>query len=366
MKSAATAIYDFLHRHLIYCLVLAYFLGALWPGVGLGIRHAAWRFWPGGVEVTILKVLLGAMLFNAGLAMGLDQLRQLSRNGPILFAAWFAGFAVPLLFVIAVAGTVYAFFGFSPFTSSLIAGLAVLVAMPAAGSSMAWSQNADGNLVMSLGLVILSTLASPLTAYVTLRTVATIMPPALAASVLPASSETITMFLALWVILPAMLGIGVRLLVGSDRVERARPYIKIVNVTCLLILNYANAALSLPSLLTNPAPVQLVAIVVSTVAFACVVLTTAGVLARQFHADLSVRASLYFGTAMKNNGAGLVLIASTLAAPGPVLLPIIAYNLVQHLSAALVDRYLLKSNGEDAEQPLREPTSQLADLPDRR
>ena len=365
MKSAATAIYEFLHRHLILCLVLAYFLGATWPGVGLGIRHAAWEIWSGGIEVTVLKVLLATMLFNAGLAMGLHQLRQLGRNGPILLAVWAAGFAATLLFVAAVAGGVCACSGFSPFTSSLIAGLAVLVAMPAAGSSMAWSQNADGNLVMSLGLVILSTLASPLTAYFAFRTAAAVMPHASAASALSTSSEAITMFLALWVILPAIIGIVFRLFVGAERIERARPYIKIINVTCLLILNYANAALSLPSLLANPAPLQLAALVVSTVAFAGVAVTTAGILAKWFRTDQSVKASLYFGMAMKNNGAGLVLISSTLPVPGPVLLPVIVYNLVQHLSAAIVDRYLLKPNGEGAQGRGGETTASKADLPSR-
>ena len=347
MKSVASAIYDYLHRHLIGCLVLAYVLGALWPTAGLAIRHSTWgTLWPGGAEVTFLKVLLAAMLFNAGLAMGLTQLRQLNRNRTTLLAAWFVGFTVPLIFVVIIAGGIRAFSDFNPFTSSMIAGLAVLVAMPAAGSSMAWSQNADGNLVVSLGMVILSTLASPLTALIAFRTAASVMPATWAASVLPATSEAITVFLALWVILPAMLGMAVRSLVGSDSIERARPYIKIVNLSCLLILNYANAALSLPSLLTDPAPVQLVAIILSTCALSFVALAAAGILARLLHLDVPMQASLYFGTAMKNNGAGLVLVASTLAVPGPVLLPIIVYNLVQHLSAALVDRYVLKPNGE--------------------
>jgi BASS family bile acid:Na+ symporter len=46
---------------------------------------------------------------------------------------------------------------------------------------------------------------------------------------------------------------------------------------------------------------------------------------------------------MKNNGAGLVLVSTTFVLPGPVLLPIIIYNIVQHLAAAVIDRFVLRT-----------------------
>lgn len=44
---------------------------------------------------------------------------------------------------------------------NILVGLALVGSMPIAGSSTAWSQNADGNLTLSLGLVLTSTLLSP-------------------------------------------------------------------------------------------------------------------------------------------------------------------------------------------------------------
>jgi BASS family bile acid:Na+ symporter len=44
-----------------------------------------------------------------------------------------------------------------------------------------------------------------------------------------------------------------------------------------------------------------------------------------------------FGLGMNNNGTGLVLASVTLANHPLVMLPIIFYNLVQHLVAGVVD-----------------------------
>jgi BASS family bile acid:Na+ symporter len=44
-----------------------------------------------------------------------------------------------------------------------------------------------------------------------------------------------------------------------------------------------------------------------------------------------------FGLGMNNNGTGLVLASLLLSEHPQVMLPIIAYNLVQHFVASLVD-----------------------------
>jgi BASS family bile acid:Na+ symporter len=48
-------------------------------------------------------------------------------------------------------------------------------------------------------------------------------------------------------------------------------------------------------------------------------------------------ASLMFALGMNNNGTGLVLASLLLANHPQVMLPIIFYNLVQHLFASIVD-----------------------------
>src|SRR5262249_62230029 len=45
----------------------------------------------------------------------------------------------------------------------ILVGLALVAAMPIAGSSTAWTQNANGDLALGLGLVLFSTFLSPIT-----------------------------------------------------------------------------------------------------------------------------------------------------------------------------------------------------------
>jgi BASS family bile acid:Na+ symporter len=66
-------------------------------------------------------------------------------------------------------------------------------------------------------------------------------------------------------------------------------------------------------------------------------------LANVFRVSDSERVSLMFGLGMNNNGAGLVLASVALADHPQVMLPVIFYNLAQHLIASIVDLTLFKS-----------------------
>ena len=52
--------------------------------------------------------------------------------------------------------------------------------------------------------------------------------------------------------------------------------------------------------------------------------------------------SLMFGLGMSNNGTGLVLASMSLSDHPQVMLPIIFYNLVQHLVAGFADKRVLQ------------------------
>ena len=69
------------------------------------------------------------------------------------------------------------------------------------------------------------------------------------------------------------------------------------------------------------------------------------VLGRLVGADREQRAALMFGLGMSNNGTGLVLASVALASRPLVMLPIIVYNLTQHLVAGGVHS-LLRRRGD--------------------
>ena len=67
------------------------------------------------------------------------------------------------------------------------------------------------------------------------------------------------------------------------------------------------------------------------------------VIGRLLGADRGQRAALMFGLGMNNNGTGLVLASMALGSQPLVMLPIIVYNLAQHLIAGCVDALLRRA-----------------------
>jgi hypothetical protein len=53
-------------------------------------------------------------------------------------------------------------------------------------------------------------------------------------------------FLAVWVILPSLLGMSTHWILGEKRVALISPYLKLSNFGVLALLNYSNASINLP------------------------------------------------------------------------------------------------------------------------
>jgi predicted Na+-dependent transporter len=147
-------------------------------------------------------------------------------------------------------------------------------------------------------------------------------------------------FLSVAVILPLLLGIAVRFLAGERRVTAAKPFLKLVNTGVVLFLNYSNASATLPQAIARPDPDFLIA-TLGIVAGLCAAMFASGwAIARWVGADREHGLSLMFGLGMNKNGTGLVMASLALADHPRLLLPIIFYNLVQHLFAGTLDRIL--------------------------
>src|SRR5262249_47485350 len=99
---------------------------------------------------------------NAGLGVQVSRLRNLVRTSPVLLAGLAANVLVPVAFIFGVAQALRPWHEPDE-AQNLLVGLALIAAMPVAGSSTAWSQNGNGDMALSLGLVLLTTLLSPAT-----------------------------------------------------------------------------------------------------------------------------------------------------------------------------------------------------------
>src|SRR5260370_27397798 len=299
----------FVHGHFLLLLLAAYAMAAVWPWLGMAtkditfariaVRHEV-------VSLTLPMLLLAALLLNAGLGADASELAKLVRQPHVVLA----GLAMNLLLPVGFAALLIQgmrLWHNPDETQNLLVGLAIVAAMPVAGSSTAWSQNANGNLALSLGLVILSTLLSPITTPLVLLAFG-LMANGDCALVLQNLIGTLTgSFLMLCVVIPSLVGLILRKLLGGQRIARWKPTVRFFNSAVLLFLCYTNASISLPHVVGQP-DWDFLAVVLAVVVALCLSAFTAGwVLGRFLHVDESQQRSLMFGLGMNNNGTGMVL-----------------------------------------------------------
>jgi BASS family bile acid:Na+ symporter len=211
-----------------------------------------------------------------------------------------------------------------------------VVSMPIAGSSAGWAQQSNADLSVSLGLVLMSTLLSPVTTPLALRSVGLMAEDAYAAQLDQIAGQGTASFLTMWVLLPSCLGIFGRLLLGETRVHRVSGLLKMANVMCLFVLCYSNAAICLPQVIQQPDWDFLIFALAIVSGLCTLAFASGAVIGRCFRADRPQRVALMFGLGMNNNGTGLVIASLTMGSNPVVMMPIILYNLVQHLAASFV------------------------------
>ncbi len=325
----------------IWLLIASYLLAALWPSWGLALKELKLsRIGPLGTELTFFSVLLSWLLFNAGLGLSLEEIQAVAERPRLLFFGLAANVLIPVLYIGVVSVTVFPWLP-SDKREILLAGLAVIAAVPIASSSTAWCQNANGNLALGLALVLFSTLFSPLTTPLTLELAGQWAPEFTASGLQALSTKHAFGFLLCFVLFPALAGLIVRRAVGASRVQSTGPALKVINLVSLLLLNYSNASISLPQVIARPDGGFLLLIVIVT-GFMCGTAFGGGwLIARLLKADAGQRTALLFSLGMNNNGVGLVLASLASATDSRVLLPIILYNLWQHLIAGVIDRWLV-------------------------
>ena len=342
------------HEHFLWLLLGTYAVAALLPGPGLVIRHVSLgqvSLLGTATKLSLPMLMLAFLLSNAGLGVQVAQLRALWRSPVAPLAGLLANLAVPVAFILGVSLAMRPWHNPDE-VQVILVGLALIASMPIAGSSTAWSQNANGDLAMSLGLVLGSTLLSPLTTPLALHSVGFVTTGDYSEDLHELAASGAGGFLALTVIVPSLLGIAARLALGEARTAVLRPRLRLLNSAILLLLNYSNASLSLPQAVSEPDWDFLAAILAITVGLCSLGFGAGWAIARLLRVDDARRTSLMFGLGMNNNGTGLVLASMTLADHPRVMLPIIVYNLVQHLVAGVVDRKLCKpARGADPARP---------------
>jgi BASS family bile acid:Na+ symporter len=345
MNRHLSSLVDFLRFRLLWLLVAIYALAAVVPGPALALRKICIAPATLGSLLTLPALLLGWLLFNAGLCARFSALHRIRHSSLVMGAGTLVNLAAPLLAILTVSFCLRLWHNPSEY-QNVLTGMVLIASMPIAGSSTAWAQNAEGDLTVSLGLVLLSTALSPMTTPLLLRAGSWMTTGDWSRRLHELAGQGTGAFLVVFVVIPALAGILIRFLLGDGSMRRIQPAVKISNTAVLILLFYMNAAVSLPRIVAQP-DADFLAVVLLVTVFLCVVMFGAGwLLARLLRLDHARQAPLVFGLGMNNNGAGLVVAADALGDRPLVLLPILLYNLIQHVAAGIADRLLFKAGGQ--------------------
>jgi BASS family bile acid:Na+ symporter len=332
------ALSQFVQHHLLWFLISAYSVAAFFPAAGLWIRNVALgdiSIFKTDIHVSLLFLLLAALMFNAGLGVKTTHLQDLVRKVWVLVAGLAANLVIPIVYIFCSA-FVLQWWHNPEEAQHILVGLALVAAMPIAGASTAWAQNSNGNLALSLGLVLLSTILSPVVTPVAFYVFGEMASEEYEQVLHDLAHYGSMTFLGLWVVLPSLLGLGIRYVVPERTLTAFMPYVKLINALVLLVLNYSNASVSLPKALADH-DLDFLAVTLGITTGLCIAaFSSAYGLSCLFKTDQAERVSLMYGLGMNNNGTGLVLASLTLASFPRIMVPIIFYNIVQHLVAGAV------------------------------
>ncbi len=339
---------NFIHRNFLFLLIVCYLLAAFFPGWGLSLQHLAFAQFTlpvlGAIPITAPSLMLSILLFNSGIGIQNKELHNLIEKPNALLTGLFANILVPVAFAFAVF-TILQFWHSNEELQNILMGLALIVAMPIAGSASAWTQNANGNVSLSLGLIVCSTVLSPLTSPKIVSFFSTITTGDYSRDILQLAKHGTTSFLTTVVVAPVLLGMLVYRLAGEARLQKLRPQVKIINFIVLLLLNYCNASLVLPQVF-HEHDLDLIAVIcLITFALSATCFASGWWVAKLLKLNKADMASLMFSLGMSNNGTGLVLASLALPQHSAAMLPLIVCILMQQIIAALVDRFMF-ANGK--------------------
>ena len=337
------ALAAWIHHNFLWLLVACYLLAGVLPGPGLAIRRLSLQP-PTGGQVTA-PLLLALLLFCAAAVVRWSQVRDLMQRPGILLLGLVAVWIVPGLFVSALGWVLPQVLG-PQLTAGMLVGLALVAAMPVANSSVAWCQNARGNVALGLGLIVLTIVLCPLVTPQMLK----LMGLALSAEEMAQCELLVTRFsgtfFIVWVILPSAAGMLFNRLVGAEQIERWRGGIRMISAATLLTLNYANASLAMPKVFGSEGPTTIVLSALLAVSLSLLGIASAWLLARLLRLSRSSLIALAFGLSMKHTGLALVLAGEVLQQEPRAILIIVLATLLQHIVAGGVDWKLMRDESE--------------------
>jgi BASS family bile acid:Na+ symporter len=225
----------------------------------------------------------------------------------------------------------------SPETQCLLAGLAIVAAMPVGGTAAAWTANHGGDPALGLGVLAGSLAASPVTVPAGLAVGSLMTFGDLADDLDRMTSVTDGLRGMVTAVLPAAVGVVLRTL-WPGLVAASLPLLRILTVADVAGLAYLNAS-GLPRGVLFDADPEFLAAVVAAALLMCAGTFAAGwLLARCGRCSAQDTVALTYTTGMTNASLGAIVACTGLREHTMVLVPILAVSILQTIAAGWVGR----------------------------
>ncbi|MEV0981830.1 sodium-dependent transporter [Streptomyces sp. NPDC049915] len=331
---------SWLRQRLGRAVILAYAAALLLPRPGLWLRrpHALPLGDADTLTLPTAQLLLSLVLFSAGLQVPVRALAALLHRPHALLAGLVLHLAIPLMAIPAVALLLRR----TPDTdggSGLVTAMILIVAMPVAAGATVWTGKGDGDQPTMVGLVLASTLLSPLTIPLVIKALVPLLNGDYADTLTRVEHTTQGGFALVGVVLPCTAGIVCRLALPSRGHSRVLGTVTPLALAASLVLTYVNASGALDSFLTRPRPLLLAAALAVATLVCLLTFTLGRCAAHLLRLDAPAASSLTLACGMNNSSASAVLITTTLPDKPHLLLPVLAYGLLQKTAANRVVRH---------------------------
>ncbi|MER8018240.1 sodium-dependent transporter [Streptomyces griseoluteus] len=322
---------SWLRHRLGRAVVLSYALALILPSPGLWLRHPH-PLPSSHLTLHTPALLLSLVLFSAGLQVPVRALGSLLRHPKALLA----GLVLHLVIPLAVVPLVAVLLRRTPDTdggSGLLTAMILVVAMPVAAGATVWTGKGEGDQPTMVGLVLASTLLSPLTTPMLLATLSPLLSGGYAHTITGAGRLAGSGVALTSVVLPCAAGLLGALVLPARPLGRLVTTVAPAALAGSLVLTYTNASGALGSVLTRPRPL-LFAAALGVAALVCLLSFTLGrTAARLLRLEAGAASALTLACGMNNSSASAVLITTSLPDKPHLLLPVLAYGLLQKTAA---------------------------------
>lgn len=320
-----------MHHHILNLLLAVYLLAALIPDFGLNL--------PLTLKSLISKVLLMFLLFVAGLESSFSNIAHVITKPKLLILGIIYNFIYPAIFISIFYLFSRVFWHNQNETSNVLLGMVIIASMPIAGSAAGWTQINNGNTNLIIGLIMGTTILSPLTTSLQFQFYSVFLTGDFSEDLMEmAGDANLKYFFILSVMLPALLGVLVSNKMASTKRIHLKSNLKLMATLVLLLLNYLNASHALNMALSNPDWDFLVMIIATMFMMSFSGFLVGWFFPLSLKTKDSDRKALTFGLGMNNNGMGLVLASTSLPEHPTILLPIVFYNIGQQILASIFSR----------------------------